>query len=151
MWTGHRFGRHDRSPRPALFSEQLGAIETAFRQLFQGRVHSHPAKLNAVLVQIGTETISIEFIATQKTLRIEGAKRLVSDISKLGFAVSDRTAQNSLKILSLNDNGQSSLTQLAHSARSLPPRRPATRFSTCYGERIQRKLDRCLVMETTSH
>jgi general secretion pathway protein D len=106
--------------RDLTFSaEQLSSIETAFRQLFQGRVHSHPAKLNTVLVQIGTETISIEFLATQQTLRIEGAKRLVRDISKLGLAVSDRTAQNSLKILSLNDNGQSSLTQLAHSARSM--------------------------------
>ncbi|MFN7840460.1 MAG: secretin N-terminal domain-containing protein [Pirellula sp.] len=99
-------------------SDQLNSIETAFRQLFQGRVHSHPAKLNAVLVQIGAETISIEFIATQQTLRVEGAKRLVTDIAKLGLAVSDRTAQSSLKILSLNDNGQSSLSQLSYSSRS---------------------------------
>lgn len=98
--------------------EQLVSIETAFRQLFQGRVHSHPAKLNAVLLQIGSETISVEFIATQQTLRVEGAKRLVSDITKLGVAVSDRKSQSSLKILSLNDNGQSSLVQLANSSQS---------------------------------
>lgn len=105
--------------RDLTFSqEQLVSIETAFRQLFQGRVHSHPAKLNAVLLQIGSETISVEFIATQQTLRVEGAKRLVSDITKLGVAVSDRKSQSSLKILSLNDNGQSSLVQLANSTQS---------------------------------
>ena len=110
-------------------SDQLNSIETAFRQLFQGRVHSHPAKLNAVLVQIGTETISIEFIATQQTLRVEGAKRLVTDIAKLGLAVSDRTAQSSLKILSLNDNGQSSLSQLSYTSRSpVSPSSPSNPF-----------------------
>lgn len=102
----------------AFTPEQLGTIETAFRQLFLGRVHPHPAKLNAILLQIGTETISIEFLATQRTLRVEGAKRLVADIVRLGSAVSDRSAQNSLRVLSLNGNGQSSLLQLAKNSPS---------------------------------
>ncbi|MCE3018225.1 MAG: hypothetical protein LW870_20415, partial [Pirellula sp.] len=56
-------------------TEQLATIETAYRQLFQGRVHSHPAKLNTILLQIGNETVTVEFVAAQRLMRVEGTQK----------------------------------------------------------------------------
>ena len=95
--------------------EQLTNIEAAYRQLFQGRIHPHPAKLNSILLQIGNETVSIEFATAQNRLRVEGNQKLVSDVLRIGVAVSTRSPQSEVRILTLSDNGQESLGKLAQS------------------------------------
>jgi general secretion pathway protein D len=99
-------------------TEQLATIETAYRQLFQGRVHSHPAKLNTILLQIGNETVTVEFVAAQRLMRVEGTQKLVSDVIRIGVAVCNRSPQSEVRILSLNDNGQASLGRLAQTGQS---------------------------------
>lgn len=88
----------------------MPAVQTQLRQMFQGSVYAHPALKGAWLLQIGQESVSLQFFESQNTVRIEGARAIVSDLGRLATELSRLDRDSSIRFVPLNDNGQQSWT-----------------------------------------
>lgn len=95
--------------------EKLAATSNSLQQLFRNAAHPHPAKPNAILIQIGQDSVSMEVQNNASLLRFEGPSRIVNEIAALGSVLASNS-RDTYRILSLNDNGQASLNQFSASA-----------------------------------
>jgi general secretion pathway protein D len=95
----------------AVKASQMQPTQAYLQQLFQGRVYSHPAKAGGILVQVGQESASIEFLSSKEIVRIEGPASLADDIGRISSAIAQSATGVAVRIVPLNDNGQASLRQ----------------------------------------
>ena len=105
----------------AVDRSMMPTAQGYLQQLFQGRIYSNPAKQNSVLIQVGQETVSVQFLEPQNSVRIEGPRGLATDIAMLTSEISKSNRESSVRVVPLNDNGQASwaiFSQRAEAARS---------------------------------
>lgn len=95
----------------AITASQMQPTQSYLQQLFQGRVYSHPTKAGGILVQVGQESASIEFLSSKEIVRIEGPQSLVDDIGRISASIAQGSSGVAVRIVPLNDNGQASLRQ----------------------------------------
>jgi type II secretion system protein D len=112
IWAGATFAfqgglelvRRDVSvERPAL-----PVVQSYLRQMFEGRVYSHPARQNAWLLQIGQESVTVQFMESPSSIRFEGPYAIVSDLESMASQIGKIDSDKAIRLLSLNKNGQSS-------------------------------------------
>jgi len=94
----------------AVDRSMIPTAQGTLRQLFQGRIYTNPAKQNSVLIQVGQETVSVQFLEPQNSVRIEGPRGLATDIAMLTSEIGKSNRESSFRIVPLNDNGQASWT-----------------------------------------
>ena len=105
----------------AVDRSMMATAQGYLQQLFQGRIYSNPAKQNSVLIQVGQETVSVQFMEPQNSIRIEGPRGIATDIAVLTSEIIKSSRETSVRVVPLNDNGQASwaiFSQRAEAARS---------------------------------
>jgi general secretion pathway protein D len=105
----------------AVSTSQMQPTQAYLQQLFQGRVYSHPTKAGGILVQVGQESASIEFLSSKEIVRIEGPQSLADDIGRISSAIAHSASGVALRIVPLNDNGQASLRQFQRAPVATSP------------------------------
>jgi general secretion pathway protein D len=112
----------------------MPAVQSQLRQMFQGSVYAHPALKGAWLLQIGQESVSVQFFETQNSVRIEGPRAVVSDLSVLATELSRSDRDSNIRFVPLNDNGQQSWTlfsqRLNASESQISPRDRSSTFGS---------------------
>ena len=102
----------------AVDRSMLPTAQGYLKQLFQGRIYANPAKQNSVLIQVGQETVSVQFLESQNSVRIEGPRGLATDIAVLTSEISKSNRESSVRVVPLNDNGQASWAMFSQRAEA---------------------------------
>ena len=70
---------------PATSNQWLSLRQTLALN-FNKELFAHPAKADAILLQVDQESVLLEFDTNKRTLRIEGAAKPVESLAKLALA-----------------------------------------------------------------
>ena len=93
----------------AATSNQWLSLKQTLALNFPKQVYAHPAKSDAVLLQIDQESVFVEFDATKRILRIEGAANPVDSLTRLSLAhttESQVSRERAFKFQRLSHRGQ---------------------------------------------
>ena len=93
---------------PATSNQWLSLRQTLALN-FNKELFAHPAKADAILLQVDQESVLLEFDTNKRTLRIEGAARPVESLAKLALAhthESQVSKDRAFRIQKLNARGQ---------------------------------------------
>lgn len=93
---------------PATSNQWLSLRQTLALN-FDKELFAHPAKADAILLQVDQESVLLEFDTNKRTLRIEGAARPVESLAKLALAhthESQVSKDRAFRIQKLNARGQ---------------------------------------------
>lgn len=93
---------------PATSNQWLSLRQTLALN-FNKELFAHPAKADAILLQVDQESVLLEFDANKRTLRIAGAARPVDSLAKLALAhthESQVSKDRAFRIQKLNARGQ---------------------------------------------
>lgn len=93
---------------PATSNQWLSLRQTLALN-FNKELFAHPAKADAILLQVDQESVLLEFDTNKRTLRIEGASKPVESLAKLALAhthESQVSKDRAFRIQKLNARGQ---------------------------------------------
>jgi hypothetical protein len=93
---------------PATSNQWLSLRQTLALN-FNKELFAHPAKADAILLQVDQESVLLEFDTNKRTLRIEGAAKPVESLAKLALAhthESQVSKDRAFRIQKLNARGQ---------------------------------------------
>ena len=102
---------------PATSNQWLSLRQTLALN-FDKELFAHPAKADAILLQVDQESVLLEFDTNKRTLRIEGAARPVESLAKLALAhthESQVSKDRAFRIQKLNARGQIAMAAFSSS------------------------------------
>jgi len=108
---------------PALDRREIPATANHWMSLRQTlavncpkQVFAHPAKTEALLLQVGQETVLVEFDSQKRVLRVEGAAKPVASLAKLAMAhttESQVSKDRAFRLQKLAQRGQVAMASFA--------------------------------------
>ena len=97
----------------SVSSAQLNQLQQSLTRLFQSRLTTAPAIPNRLDLRLNTGTVTIDFVAAQQQMVVQGPEPLVIDVANIIAALALPANDKLVRIVPLNDNGQSSLNRSA--------------------------------------
>lgn len=88
-------------------------VRESLEQLFRGNTFADPLNANNVEIVIASGRVRVSFSPQEQLIRVEGAASSVADVASLVQALGVPVPGNGMRILPLNDDGQTSLAKMS--------------------------------------
>ena len=105
----------------SVSNSQLGSMQQSLARLFQSRLNAAPSNPNRYELRLNTGIVAIDFVPAQQRMVLQGPEPLVVDVANIAAALALPATEKQVRIVPLNENGQSSLNRSV----ILPPTNPA--------------------------